>query len=117
MGETSTGLEENIAGVLTYLLGFITGIIFIIIEKENKSVRFNAAQSIVVFGGLFILNIILSMVPVIGGVVSSLIGLISLILWVYLMYMTYTGNLVRLPVASEYADKVIAGDTELDRSE
>lgn len=50
MSETSIGLEENIAGVLTYLLGFITGIIFLLIEKENKSVRFNAAQSIVVFG-------------------------------------------------------------------
>jgi uncharacterized membrane protein len=110
MSETRIGLEENIAGVLTYLLGFITGIIFLLIEKENKSVRFNAAQSIVVFGGLSILNIIVSMVPVLGGVISSLIGLVSLVLWGYLIYMTYTGNLVRLPVASEYANKIIAND-------
>ncbi|ATU08233.1 DUF4870 domain-containing protein [Methanohalophilus portucalensis] len=110
MSKTSIGLEENIAGVLTYLLGFITGIIFLLIEKENKSVRFNAAQSIVVFGGLSILNTIVSMVPVLGGVISSLIGLVSLVLWFYLIYMTYTGNLVRLPVACEYADKIIAKD-------
>ncbi|AEH60910.1 protein of unknown function UPF0132 [Methanosalsum zhilinae DSM 4017] len=106
MSETSTGLSENIAGVLTYLLGFITGIIFLLIEKENESVRFNAAQSTVLFGGLFILNIILSMIPVIGGLISTLIGLVSLVLWIYLMYMAYTGNLIRLPVISEFADKL-----------
>ncbi len=106
MNETSVGLEENIAGVLTYVLGFISGMIFLLIEKENTTVRFNAAQSIVVFGGLFILNIILSFIPVIGGLISTLIGLISLILWVYLMYMAYKGNLTRLPFVSEFADKL-----------
>ncbi|RQD83230.1 hypothetical protein D5R95_06380, partial [Methanosalsum natronophilum] len=62
MSETSTGLSENIASALTYVLGFLTGIIFLIVEKENSTVRYHAAQSIVVFGALFVLNVIFSYV-------------------------------------------------------
>jgi len=55
MEKTSTGLQENIAGLLCYVLGWVTGIIFLFIEKENKFVRFHAVQSIVVFGVLSII--------------------------------------------------------------
>ena len=59
LGKTSSGMQANVAGLLCYLLGVITGIIFILIEKENKFVRFHAMQSIIVFGGLFVINMIL----------------------------------------------------------
>ena len=50
MEKTSTGLTENVAGLLCYILGWITGIIFLILEPDNKFVRFHAIQSIIVFG-------------------------------------------------------------------
>ena len=55
MVKTSTGLEDNIAGLLCYVAGWVSGLIFLLIETENKFVRFHAVQSIIVFG--FSLNI------------------------------------------------------------
>jgi len=43
LGKTSTGINPTVAGLLSYLLGFVTGIIFLVIEKENRFVRFHAA--------------------------------------------------------------------------
>ncbi|WP_318010792.1 hypothetical protein [Bacillus sp. RAR_GA_16] len=81
--KTSSGLEENVAGLLTYVLGFVTGIIFLLIEKENKFVRFHAMQSIVVFGAFFIASLVLNVIPVIGTIVSVLIlPPLSLIVWI-----------------------------------
>ena len=63
MGEvkskTTTGMEPNLEGLLCYVLGWITGLIFLIIEKENQFVRFHAVQSIVVFGAYTVVAIIL----------------------------------------------------------
>ena len=61
LGKTSTGINPTVAGLLCYLLGFVTGIIFLVLEKENRFVRFHAMQSIFVFGFLFILQMILSL--------------------------------------------------------
>lgn len=122
MSETSTGLDENIAGALAYLLGFITGIILLLIEKDNEFIRFHAAQSIVVFVALFVVNIILSVIGgsmAFGGVyafgfvsimvwlLSLLISLIAFILWIYLMFMAYKGNKPRIPVAADIADSLV----------
>jgi len=114
MSETKIGLSENITAVIAYLLGLISGIIFLVIEKENKFVRFHAAQSTVLSLTLFVLNIVLEAlvsIPVIGaifGIISMLIGLLGLVLWIYLMIMSFKGNLYRLPVLAEYADKLEA---------
>ncbi len=74
MTKTSLGLEENIEGVLCYLLGFITGIAFYLLEKENKFVRFHAMQSIIVFGALFILQrafiLLFIFIPFLGLTIS-----------------------------------------------
>ncbi|RQD82475.1 hypothetical protein D5R95_07170 [Methanosalsum natronophilum] len=104
MSETSTGLSENVASALTYVLGFLTGIIFLIVEKENSTVRFHAAQSIVVFGALFVLNVIFSYVL---SIIASLLGLVGFVLWIYLIVMAFQGNDVKLPVISEYAEKLL----------
>ena len=104
MSETSTGLSENVASALTYVLGFLTGIIFLVVEKENSTVRFHAAQSIVVFGALFVLNVIFSYVL---SIIASLLGLVGFVLWIYLIVMAFQGNDVKLPVISEYAEKLL----------
>ena len=56
-----SGMAENVAGLLCYVLGWVTGIIFFLIDKRPY-VRFHAAQSIVVFGGLHIINVILGII-------------------------------------------------------
>lgn len=105
------GLQENIAGLLCYLVGWITGIIFLLIDKR-PFVKFHAAQSIVVFGGLSIIRIALVFMHGFGGVVSwgflGLIGLaiwlIGVVLWVVLMVKAYQHQLFRVPIAADIAD-------------
>lgn len=108
---TSTGLEPNVAGLLCYILGWITGLIFFLIEKENEFVRFHAKQSIVVFGAfsaVSILFFILGWIPYIGVlffVLNVLIGILSLVLWVMLMVKAYQGERYKLPWAGDFAEK------------
>ena len=78
--KTSMGLEPNLAGLLCYVLGWITGFIFFILEKENQFVRFHAMQSIVVFGALTVVNIVLSFIPFVGWVIAWLLSVIGFIL-------------------------------------
>ena len=56
MAKSSTGLEENVAGLLTYLGFWVTGLIFFLIEKDSKLIKFHSMQSIITFGGLMILS-------------------------------------------------------------
>jgi len=104
LGKTSTGMQPNVAALLSYLLGFITGIIFYLIEKENKFVRFHAMQSIVVFGALFVFSWILG-ITMIGIFLIPILSVISLILWILLMIKAYQGELFKLPVAGDIAEK------------
>lgn len=103
MAKTSTGLDENVAGLLCYVLGWISGTIFILIETENKFVRFHAMQSIVVFGILTVAGIILSFVPYIGWLVPA----VSFILWVVLMVKAYQGAKYKLPWAGNLAERLV----------
>ncbi|MEI6631469.1 MAG: DUF4870 domain-containing protein [bacterium] len=105
LGKTSLGMQPNLAAALSYLVGFITGIVFYALEKENKFVRFHAMQSIVVFGSLFVASIIFGFMPFIGGLISFLIGLGSLVLWVILMLKAYQGEDFKLPIAGDIAQK------------
>ncbi len=108
---SSEGLAENVAGLLCYVLGWLTGIIFILIDKR-PFVRFHAAQSIVVFGALTIIRIGLGVVMGIGGVVgfglwalvSMVLGLVGLVLWILLMVKAYQHELFRVPIAAPIAD-------------
>jgi uncharacterized membrane protein len=103
--KTSTGLEPNTAGLLCYLGLWITGIIFYIIEKNNMQVRFHAMQSMVVFGIITIAEIIFSWIPFLGWIISSLLGVLTFILWIVLMYSAYKNQKIKIPVATELAEK------------
>jgi len=111
-GKTSMGLEPNIAGLLCYAVGWITGIIFLIIEKENQFVRFHAFQSIAVFGVITIVSIVLGFIPVIGVVLSWLIGVGAFILWIVLMLKAYQGNKWKLPIAGNFAEKQVRAKSQ-----
>jgi uncharacterized membrane protein len=104
-GKTSTGLQQNVAGLLCYVLGWVTGIVFLILEKDNRFVRFHAMQSIVTFGAITVVQIILSFIPVVGGVLGWVVWLLSLVLWIILMVKAYQGQMYKLPVAGDIAEK------------
>jgi uncharacterized membrane protein len=118
-GTTSTGLAPNVAGALAYILGPITGIAFIVLEKENRFVRFHAAQSIVISVALFaisfalgILGSILAFIPVLGWLialaVSLGISLVSFVLWIFLMWKAYQGEAWRAPIVAPFADRMVS---------
>jgi len=105
MVKTSTGLEDNIAGLLCYVGGWVSGLIFLLIETENKFVRFHAVQSIIVFGALNIVVVVFGWIPWFGGFVFYLAGGLAFVLWVVLMYKAYQGTMYKLPIAGDLAEK------------
>ena len=106
--KSSTGLDVNIAGLLTYLLGFITGIIFLVIEKDSQFVRFHAMQSTIVSLGLFVLNIALGMIPFLGWIVGLLLAPVAFLLWIFLMFKAFQGERFKLPVVGDIAEQQVA---------
>ncbi|MGH3519661.1 MAG: DUF4870 domain-containing protein [Haloechinothrix sp.] len=116
---TSTGLEPNIAALLSYVLGAITGLIFFLIEKKHQEVRFHAAQSLLFSGGLAVLaivvNILLFALPWgLAGVISAVMLLVWLAafgVWIYLMVSAYQLKHVKLPVIGDFAEKMAASQS------
>jgi len=102
------GLDENIAGLLCYLLGFISGIIILILERENKFVRFHALQSTIWFILLAIVNwvvgLILGWIPLIGGLITGAITLLIVASAIFLMYNAYMGNRFKIPVIGDVVE-------------
>lgn len=111
--KAGTGLESNVAGLLCYVLGWLTGLIFFLIEKEDRFVRFHAMQSIVVFGGLSVLSIatsIISWIPYLGWLIFLvwiLVGPVAFILWIVLMVKAYQGQMFKVPWAGDFAERHI----------
>ena len=108
LGKSSTGIQPNVAALLAYLVGFVSGIVFFLIEKENKFVRFHAMQSMGLSGGLFVLGLVLGFLPVLGGLVV-LLNLLGLVLWVVCMVKAYQEAWFKLPVIGDFAAKQVGG--------
>lgn len=107
----STGMTDNVAGALAYVLGFITGILFLVLEpyNRNRNVRFHAFQSIFLSVGILILQFVISFLAVMSWTLSMmlgmLLGLASLLIWLFMMWKTYQGEKVVLPVVGPIAEK------------
>jgi uncharacterized membrane protein len=102
--KTSTGLDANLAAALSYLVGFVTGIIFLLVEKENRFVRFHAMQSTLVFAGIVLLDILLQIVPILGALVVVFVVVpVSAVLWLLLMFKAYQGEEFKLPLVGQIA--------------
>lgn len=125
---TGTGLDENVAGALSYLLGLVTGIVFYVID-DREFVRFHAAQSIafnlvliaayivltvlqIVFSGIFLSGSTGGFI--LGSLVSLVLFLVWLVLfvggfaaWLYMMYKAYNGTTPRVPLAAGIADRLV----------
>jgi uncharacterized membrane protein len=105
VSKSSTGMNENLAALLSYVLGFITGIIFFVIEKESKFVKFHAMQSILVSAALMVLSFVLGFIPFIGWLALILLGPVSFVLWILLMVKAYKYVWFKLPVVGDIAEK------------
>ncbi|HSX18806.1 MAG TPA: DUF4870 domain-containing protein [Candidatus Saccharimonadales bacterium] len=104
--------NRNIVAALSYFLGFITGIIILLVEKDDKYVRFHAMQSTIIFGGFFVLNIIfnvvfggLSFLGILAKGISTLLTVISLVIWIVSMIKAYQGDVFKWPIAGNFAEK------------
>lgn len=99
--KSTFGLDKNVAATGTYLLGWVTGLIFLLVEREDKDIRFHAVQSIIFFGGLNLLAV----VPLVGWILSPFLGIVGLVGWIFLLVKTYQGEKVKLPVIGDLAEK------------
>jgi uncharacterized membrane protein len=103
-----TGLQENVASLLCYLLGWVTGVIFLIIEPNNKTVKFHAIQSIIVFGALSIIMLIFGWIPFLGWfIILPLSWLLWFVSWIVLMVKAYQGGTWKYPIVGNYAEKYV----------
>jgi len=109
--ESSTGLSPNVAGLLCYVAGWITGIVFLVLEKRSTFVKFHAWQSIMTFGVLSVISLILfplQLIPLIGlvfWILSIIVSITSFVLWVILMIQAGTGKMWKVPWAGNWAEK------------
>ena len=107
MEETSSGLKENLAGLLCYALGIITGLFFFLTEKKNKFIRFHSLQAIFFSVVWLILQVaitgVFSFVPFLFKIFLSLINLVGVIFWIILMVKAYRGEYFLLPVLGKMA--------------
>jgi uncharacterized membrane protein len=115
-GKTETGLEPNVAGLLCYVAGWVSGIVFLVLEKKDKFVRFHAIQSIIVFGAFSVVWIVLGIVNasiyfsvhglwIFFYIIMILLGVFAFILWIILMLKAYKGEKFKLPIAGDIAAK------------
>ena len=122
--KSSTGLDENIAALLSYVFGWVSGLIFFLIEKDSRLVRFHAMQSILLNAAALVIGFVLWFAWVIialilGQVSEMLAGLVSIVLGL-LMFVFYIGLLIgvifclikayqkqyfKLPVIGNFAEK------------
>ena len=109
--KTSLGMDENVEAALSYFLGFLTGILFFVLEKNSKFVKFHAMQSIALFIALLVVNMVLGIIlaiTIVGLMLLPLIYLIEVILWIFLMYKAYKGEKYKLPVVGDFAEKQVS---------
>ncbi len=105
MGKTSLDMDENVAGLLCYALGWVTGVVFLVIEKENKFVRFHAVQAVATFLPLMVMAWVFALIPFIGLVICAIICMLGAVLWLILMAKAYQGERFKLPVVGDIAEK------------
>ena len=125
-GKSSTGLDENIAALLTYVVGWVSGLVFFLIEKDSKLVRFHAMQSIlfsvlvgvVCFVGWIVTLVFVVVAAQLADVMGTLVGLIATLIWVVIgaallialimcLVRAYQGKFFKLPVIGDLAEKIV----------
>jgi uncharacterized membrane protein len=104
LGKCSTGMQPNLAALLSYVAVIITGIIFYLIEKENKFVRFHAMQSILFSIAMIVITGLLA-ITIVGVFLIPIVSLAGFIVWIMLMLKAFQGEMFKLPLVGDIAEK------------
>lgn len=118
-GPTSSGVEPRLSALLCYTAWWLSALVFLVIEQQHRGVRFHAAQSLVLFGGLSVLIGLLSALSVAMLVVSAgafqaarllvyLVWIGAVGVWLVLMVRTFKGDTWRVPFVADLADRIAA---------
>ncbi len=103
---TSLGMKARTAGVLCYLFGWVSGLIFFLLERESRFVRFHAMQSLLFFGSLSIVAWLFSHLPFLAFI-GGAIGLVMFIGWIVMMVKAHRGEYYKIPLFGDIADRLI----------
>ena len=103
--KTVLGVTENLEALLCYALGWVSGLVFLFVEKDNAYVRFHALQSLVAFGVLHVASFAILILPFLGVLLSFLIGVLCVVLWIVLMVKAYKGERYKLPVVGDFVEQ------------
>ena len=106
-GSVAGGLSRNVAGLLCYVAGLITGVVFLILEPYNHDpfIRFHAFQSIFFSVAVLVLGIVLGFIPVIGPLLYAVVCMAALVIWVLLIVQAAQNKKWKLPVIGDLAEK------------
>lgn len=118
-GPTSTGVDARLSALLCYLAWWVSGVVFLVLEQEHRAVRFHAAQSIVLFGGLTAVIVLLSVTSVAAlfispaifqatWMVSYVVWFGAVVLWLIVLVRTFRGETWRVPFAGDLAARIAA---------
>jgi uncharacterized membrane protein len=103
---TALGCDANVAAALAYVLGWISGAVLLLTERQNRFVRFHALQSVIVFGTLSLAWFLCLSIPFVGWLISFiLIPPLSAVIWLLLMFKAYQGERFKLPIAGDIAEQ------------
>jgi len=98
--------DANVVATLAYFLGWISGAILLVTERQNRFVRFHALQSVIVFGILSLAWFLFLSIPLLGWLISFiLIPPVSAIVWLLLMFKAYQGERFKLPIVGDIAEQ------------
>ncbi|HKS08928.1 MAG TPA: DUF4870 domain-containing protein [Pyrinomonadaceae bacterium] len=125
--KSSTGLDENIAALLSYIFGWVSGLVFFLIEKDSRLVRFHAMQSILLNVSFGVLAVVLMIVLFIVGMIfammsdalGAIVSILSFLIWLVFMagvliavilclIKAFQGQYFKLPIIGNFAEKFSA---------
>lgn len=112
-----SGVDPRVASVLCYTVWWVTGLVFLVLERDDRGVRFHAAQSLVIFGAVSLVLLALAALSIAALVVwpqgyplvqrvSELVWLGAVVLWIVLMLRVWRGERWRVPLAARLADRL-----------
>lgn len=103
--KTVTGLPENTEAALAYILGWVSGLVLFLLQKDHKKIRFHALQSIVLFGACHVISMGLGMIPVVGWAILPFFGIATFVLWLVMIVKTYQGGTMNIPFVTDFVKK------------
>jgi uncharacterized membrane protein len=106
---STTGLDANVAAALSYVAGFLTGIVFLVLEKDSSFVRFHAMQSLIFFLGYAVVTSVLwALAWPLMLLLALPLWIVVIVVWVLLIVKAFQGERFKLPVIGDLAEQQVA---------